>query len=160
KPPTGRRAVLFDPWVSGEFIDLIAGALSADQVQRGKSLFRGKLGAKVASPLLTMVDDPWLDRGIASAAFDDEGVPTRKKTMSEAGVLKDFFYATYTARKDKRESNGTAGRASYKGTPGPSATNFYVKPGAISRDELLAGTKDGILVLEVMGMHTADPVSG
>ncbi|MBI3549780.1 MAG: TldD/PmbA family protein [Elusimicrobia bacterium] len=160
KPPTARRAVLFDPWVSGEFLELIAGALSADQVQRGKSLFRGKLGAAVASSRVTLVDDPWLERGIATAAFDDEGVPTRRKRMIEAGVLKEFYYDTYTARKDGRASNGTAGRASYKGTPSPSASNFYLEPGTISREALLKDTRDGILVLEVMGMHTADPVSG
>lgn len=160
KLPTRRRAVVFDPWVSGEFLEIIAGALSADVVQRGKSLFAGKLGAKVAGSLVDLIDDPWLPRGIASASFDDEGVPTARKTMMEGGVLKDFYYDTYTARKDGRASNGAAGRASYKGTPSPSSSNLYMKPGPTSRERLLADTPHGILLLEVMGMHTADPVTG
>lgn len=160
KPPSKRRAVLFDPWVSGEFLDLIAGALSADQIQRGKSLFKGKLGSAVASPQVRLIDDPWRPRGLASASFDDEGVPTRRKVMVDGGTLRELFYDTYSARKDKRASNGCAGRASYKGTPSPSSSNFFMEAGAVGRDKLLADTADGVLVLEVMGMHTADPVSG
>src|SRR6185436_2833894 len=62
--------------------------------------------------------------------------------------------------KEGRASNGAAGRASYRGTPAPSSSNLYLEPGAISRDELIAETREGLLVFEVMGMHTTDPVSG
>lgn len=160
KLPTGRRAVLFDPWVAAEFLEIVAGALSADEVQRGKSLFAGKLGKKVASPLVRFVDDPLRRRGLASSRFDDEGVPTRRKLLVDEGVLKEFFYDTHSANKEARASNGSAGRASYRGTPEPSSTNFYLEPGKIGRDALIGDTKDGILVFEVMGMHTTDPVSG
>lgn len=160
KLPTGRRAVVFDPWVAGEFLALVAGALSADEVQRGKSLFRGRLGQKVASPLVRLVDDPRRPRGLGSASFDDEGVPTRSKVLVDAGTLRELFYDTCTARKDGRDSNGSASRASYKGAPGPACSNFYLEPGKTSREALLSGTPDGVLALEVMGMHTADPVSG
>jgi len=160
KLPTGRRAVLFDPWVAGEFIEIIAGALSADEVQRGKSLFQGKLGKRVASDRVRIIDDPHRRRGSASSRFDDEGVPTRKKVLIDGGVLKELLFDTYTANKDGRASNGAAGRASYRGTPAPSSSNLYLEPGAMSREELIRDTRDGILVFEVMGMHTTDPVSG
>jgi PmbA protein len=87
-------------------------------------------------------------------------VPTRRKALVEAGILKDYFYDTYTANKDSRASNGCAGRASFRGVPGPSSSNFYLSPGSISRDRLIADTRDGILVFEVMGMHMTDPISG
>ena len=160
KPPTGRRSVVFDPWVAGEFLDLIAGLLCADQTQRGKSLLSGKLGKKVGSPLVTFVDDPRRRAGLASALYDDEGLPTSAKTMIEGGVVREFFYDTYTARRDGRASNASAGRGSYRGLPSPGSSNFYLKPGSMSREALLSGTKDGLLVLDVMGMHMADPISG
>lgn len=160
KLPTAKRAVVFDPWVAGEFIELIAGALAADQVQRGKSLFRGKIGQSVASGLVDLVDDPRRKFGLASAAFDDEGVPTRRKVMIERGVLKEYFYDLASAHKDGRESNGCCGRPSYKGTGSPSPSNFFMEAGPITRERLLSGTENGVLVLEALGMHTADPVTG
>lgn len=160
KLPGGRRDVLFDPWVSGEFLELISSLLCADQIQRGKSLLAGKLGQKVASDLLTFVDDPCLPGGAGSSLWDDEGLPTSRKVVIEKGVVKEFFYDAYTANKEGRPSNACAGRGSYKGLPGPGSSNFFLAAGATPREELLSGTKDGILVLDVMGMHMADPISG
>lgn len=158
--PTRRRAVLFDPWAAGELLDLLAGALSADAVQRGKSLFKGRLGQSVASPLVSLVDDPLMDGGLSSSRYDDEGLPTRRKEMIRAGELREFFYDSYTARKDARASNGCASRSGYKGLPSPGPSNFHLAPGSSKRADLIAGTRDGLLVLELLGMHTADPISG
>ncbi|HVE14128.1 MAG TPA: TldD/PmbA family protein [Elusimicrobiota bacterium] len=160
KLPSRRRSVVLDPWVAGEFLEMLAGALSADAVQRGRSLFKGRVGEAVASPLVSFVDDPRMRGGLASALHDDEGVPTRRKAMIEGGVLKEFFHDAYTARREGRESNGCAGRAGFRGMPSPGPSNFFLAPGKTGRDELLRGTADGILVLEIMGMHTADAVSG
>jgi PmbA protein len=160
KEPSGKRSVIFDPWIAGEFLDLVAGLLCADQVQRGKSLLAGKLGQRVGSPLVTFVDDPHLKGGLSSSLYDDEGLPTQRKTMIDRGVVSEYFYDTYTANRDRRRSNASAGRGSYKGLPGPGGSNFYMAPGTHKRDDLLKDTKDGILVLDVMGMHMADPISG
>ena len=160
KPPTGTRSVVFDPWVAGEFLDLVAGLLCADQVQRGKSLLAGKQGQKVGSELATFIDDPRRLAGLASSLYDDEGAATRTKTMIEKGVVKEFFYDAYTARREGRQSNASAGRGSYRGMPSPGCSNFYLAPGAMSREALLSSTDDGLLVLDVMGMHMADPISG
>ena len=160
KQPGGRRAVLFDPWVAGELLELVASLLCADQVQRGKSLLAGKLGQAVASSAVSFQDDPRRPGGLASALFDDEGSPTSAKTMIEGGVVREFFYDTYTANKDNRRTNGCAGRGSYKGLPSPGCSNFFMSPGKTSREALIEGTQDGILVMEIMGMHMADAVSG
>lgn len=160
KLPGKKRDVLFDPWVAGDVLDLLAGPLSAEAVQRGRSLFRGRLGRRVASSAVTLTDDPHRPGGLGSALFDDEGLPTRRKTMVERGMLREFFYDSYTAARDGRASNASASRGGYRGLPGPSPTNLILEPGKLSREALLEGTKDGILVFEIMGMHTADPVSG
>ena len=160
KLPSRRRSVIFDPWIAGEILDLIAGALSAEAVQRGKSLFAGRIGRTVASSLVSFMDDPRRLGGVASALYDDEGVPTERKRMVDAGVLKEYFYDAYTARKAGRASNGCAGRSGYKGLPGPGCSNFYMEPGSLSRADLIGGTEDGILAFELLGMHTADAISG
>ena len=152
--------MIFDPWVAGEFLEVLAVSMSAEVVQRGKSLLRGRLGQRIASEKVTFFDDPRRPGGLASAFYDDEGVQTRRKTMVEGGVLRDLFYDATTARRDDRASNGCAGRPSYRVLPGCTSSNFYLAPGGMTRDALIADTRDGLLVLEVMGMHTADPVSG
>jgi PmbA protein len=160
KLPSGRRSVIFDPWIAGEFLDLVSGLLCADQVQRGKSLLANKLEKKVASELVSFSDDPRKPGGMASSIYDDEGLPTRRKAMVEKGVLKEYFYDTYTANRDKRIGNSSASRGSYRGLPSPGSSNFYLEPGKTSQDKIISETKDGIVVLEVMGMHMADPISG
>jgi PmbA protein len=160
KLPGKERDVLFDPWVAGDVLDLLAGPMSAEAVQRGRSLFKGRLGKRVASKQVTLVDDPHRRGGLGSAFFDDEGLPTRRKVMVERGLLREFYYDAYTAARDKTASNASASRGGYRGLPGPSPTNLILEPGKLSRADLIKGTKDGILVFEIMGMHTADPVSG
>jgi PmbA protein len=156
----GRRAVIFDPWVAGDVLGLVARLLCADEVHKGRSLLAGALGRRVGSNLATFQDDPRRIGGLGSSLNDDEGCPTCAKTMIAEGVLKDYFYDTYTARKDSRAGNASSGRDSYKGPPGPGASNFYLAPGTLSREKLIADTRDGLLVFEIMGMHMADPVSG
>lgn len=155
-----KRAVLFDPWAAGDVLDLVANLLCADQVQRGKSLLAGALGRKIGSDLATFRDDPRRLGGLGSSLHDDEGCPTSAKTLIDGGVVKDYFYDTYTAAKDRRPGNASAGRGSYKGLPGPTHSNFYLEPGQVSRQRLIEDTREGLLVLEIMGMHMADPISG
>lgn len=155
-----RRAVLFEPWVGVEFLELLAELLSADEVQGGRSLLASKLGAKIASPLVTLRDDPRRPGGLGSCRFDDEGLPTRDKAMIEAGVLREFFYDTASATKEGLKSNGCAYRESYTGLPAPGASNLFLAPGPMTREALISSTKSGLLVAEVLGMHMVDPVSG
>ncbi len=157
---SGKRAVLFEPWVGVEFLELLAGLLAADEVQGGRSLLAGKLGTSVASPLVTLRDEPRLRGGIGSALRDDEGQPTRDKAMVERGVLREFFHDTSTGARSGTDSNGCAWRGSYSGLPGPGASNFFLAPGPLDREALIADTASGLLVAEVLGMHMVDPVSG
>ncbi|MDD5303010.1 MAG: TldD/PmbA family protein [Elusimicrobia bacterium] len=156
----GKRSVLFEPWVGVEFLELLAELLSADEVQGGRSLLAGKLGQSVASPLVTLRDDPRRPGGLGSSRFDDEGVPTRDKAVISAGVLREYFHDTFTAAREGLVSNGCAYRGSYESLPGPGASNLFLAPGKMTREALIADTRSGLLVAEVLGMHMVDPVSG
>ncbi|MBI4060718.1 MAG: TldD/PmbA family protein, partial [Elusimicrobia bacterium] len=156
----GKRAVLFEPWIAGEFLELLAAMLSADEVQGGRSLLAGRLGKTVASPLVTLRDDPRRPGGLGSALFDAEGLPTRDKAVIERGILREFFHDASTAAREGSASNGCAYRASYGSPPAPGPSNLYVAPGAASREALIADTRSGLLVSDVLGMHMVDPVSG
>jgi PmbA protein len=156
----GRRAVLFEPWVGVEFLELLAGLLSAEEVQSGRSLLAGRLGDVLASSLVTLRDDPRRLGGSASARIDDEGVPTRNKALVERGVLRELLHDSVTAARDKTASNGCGYRDGWSGIPGPGASNFFLAPGTLTHDRLISDTGDGLLVLEVLGTHMVDPVSG
>lgn len=156
----GKRSVLFEPWVAGEFLELLAELLSADEVQGGRSLLTGKLGQRIASPLVILRDDPRRPGGLGSSRYDDEGLPTRDKAMIEKGVLREFLHDTSTAAREGMASNGCGYRGSYASLPGPGASNLYLAPGKMTREALIADTQSGLLVAEVLGMHMVDPVSG
>lgn len=155
-----RAAVVLDPYIATNFLGLLSPALSGEAVQKGRSLFANKVGQKVASDLITIVDDGRLAGGIASAPFDGEGVPTSETVLIAGGQLKGFLHNTYTAAKAGIKSTGNGVRGSFKSTPEVGTTNFFIRPGASSAEQIIKEVQNGLYVTEVMGMHTANPISG
>jgi len=155
-----RAPVILEAEVAGEFLSIMSAAFSSENVQKKKSLFIGKLDREVASPLITVFDDGLLAGGLGTAPSDDETIPMKQKTVIEKGRLAMFLYNTYTANKDKTVSTGNAMRGGFKGIPGVGVTNLYVEPGKHSLQELMSSTGRGLLVTEIMGAHTANPISG
>jgi len=138
-------------------------AVKADAVQREQSALKGKIGQKVASEILTIYDDGTLSGGLNSAKFDGEGTPMQKTLIIEKGVLRNFLYDRYTAKKDGVESTGNSvreGTDAYMKTPTLEATNFMIYPGDASKDELIEEIKDGLLVYGVQGAHSSNPATG
>lgn len=161
KPQTQRVPVLLDPFAASSFLGVLAGALSAESVQKGRSLFADLVGERVGADVFTLVDDGRLLDGPAAAPFDDEGVPAGRTDLIGAGVLNGFLHNTYTARRGSTTSTGNASRAGYRSTPGVGATNFYVQPGSMSFESLLAKADGGVLIQDVSGVHSgANPISG
>jgi PmbA protein len=154
--------VLLDPFVAAAFFGVLSSALTADAVQKGRSLFAGREGQKVAGELLSLVDDGTLADGLDSAPFDGEGTPTRRTPLiGDGGVLQGFLYDTYTARKAGRESTGNGGRGSYSSLPGVHPTNLVVGGPATPVADILAGIEHGVLVTDAVGVHSgANPISG
>ena len=161
KPKTERVPVLLDPWAAASFFGVLAAALSAEEVQKGRSLFAELVGQKVASEALSLIDDGRLQDGPDAAPFDDEGVPTARTPLIERGVLRGFLHNTRTARRESSRSTGNASRPSYRGTPGVAPSNLFVQPGPDDRAALLRRAGRAVYVQEVSGVHSgANPVSG
>lgn len=161
KPATERLPVILDPWAASSFLGVLAGSLSAEEVQKGRSLLADRVGEEVGSSLLTLVDDGRLTEGPAAAPFDDEGVPTGRTVLVERGVLRGFLHNTETARRGETASTGNARRSSYRGVPGVSPSNLFVEAGSASPEELLARAGRAVYVQEVTGVHSgANPVTG
>ena len=156
--------ILLDSSVAVEFLGILAFALSSESVQKGKSMLAGKKGEQVISPLLNIIDNGLLAGKLGSKPFDGEGVPTTHKALIEKGMLMGYLYNTYTARKEGVQSTGNAARGGAFGLPGVGPTNLYAEPSlpehAQEFEKLLKSIDKGLYVIETMGMHTANPVSG
>ena len=135
-------------------------AIKADSVERDQSPFKDKLGSKVGSETVTIYDDGLLVGGLRTGIFDGEGVPHQKTPIIEKGVLKNFLYDNYTAKKQSRESTGNASRAGYLSTPSIGPTNFHILPGTKSPEELMSEVDDGLFVSYLQGAHSSNPVNG
>ncbi|MCK5758640.1 MAG: TldD/PmbA family protein [Clostridiales bacterium] len=158
---SGDYKIILDGMVSADLLSSVSSIFSARAVQKNLSLLRGKLNEKVASECVTLVDDPFLKGGTGTASFDGEGVATKYKNVIENGILKTYLHNLKSSGHDNVESTGNASRGSYKSTIGISATNFYIKSGEKSVDELISEMENGIHIVELEGMHSGfNPISG
>ncbi|MGI6685056.1 MAG: TldD/PmbA family protein [Bacillota bacterium] len=157
---TRSMVTVIDPYVATNFLGLMAKSLSAESVQKGKSRLAGKINEQVISPLISIIDDGSKEGAIMSSPFDGEGVPCRKNVLIKKGRLQGFLHNTYTAAKEGKRSTGNAVRGSYKSTPEVGTTNFYIENGTLPKEKLLNQVVEGIYITDVLGMHTANPISG
>jgi PmbA protein len=163
KPATAKVPVILDPFAASSFLGVLAGALDADNVLKGRSLFAEMVGQQVGSPAFTLVDDGRILTGPGASPFDGEGVPSGRTELFTAGTLNGFLHSTYTAARAGKgqRSTGNAKRGSYKAAPGVGTSNFYVEAGEPSLEELLALADHGVLIDDVTGVHSgANPISG
>lgn len=151
---------VLSPYVACEFLELIAQAISAENYQMGKSLFSGKIGQPVINDKLNIIDDGLSPEKFGSTPFDAEGVPTSKKFLIRNGILTTLLHNTYTAKRAGTSSTGNAIRTDRGISVGP--TNLYIdnEVKKIALEDLIKQVNKGIYIVEVMGMHTANPVSG
>ena len=153
--------IVLDPFIAAQFLGIIASIVTADTVQKGKSLLKDRIGDKIFKGDFDIIDDGTLSYGLASKPFDGEGVPKGKTVIFENGILKTYLYNTYTARKDKKFSTGNAVRASYKSTPEVGVSNFYLKPSNTSLEKIIKSVDKGFYVIDMIGLHSGiNPISG
>ena len=163
KPSTAKVPVVLDPFAASDFLGVLAGALNAENVLKGRSLFAEMAGRQVGSAHVTLVDDGRRLDGPGACPFDGEGVPSSRTELFTAGTLNGFLQNTYTAHRTGggQRSTGNGKRGGYKGGPGVGTSNFFLEAGTPSFAELLAQAEGGVLIAEVTGVHSgANPISG
>ena len=161
QPESRRCPVVLDSFVAASFVGFIGSMLSADAVQRGRSLFAGHEGEEVAAPALAIADDGAAEGGPASAPFDGEGSPTRRTPLVEGGRLLGYLYDVRSARRAGKATTGNAGRSSYRSPPAVGTTNLVLETGSEDLDGLVRLAGEGLYVTDVAGLHSGvNPVSG
>ena len=161
QPESRRCPVILDAFVAASFVGFIGGMLSADAVQRGRSLFADREGDEIADPVLRVDDDGTHADGFASAPFDGEGSPRRRTPLVRDGRLATYLFDARTARKGGRATTGSAARSSYRTPPSVGTANLMMAPGEADLAALLAAAGDGLYVTDVAGLHSGvNPISG
>jgi len=161
RPTRSRKTTLvLSPRIAAQILGILTTPLSGEALIKGKSLFKDKKGKLVAAKIINIVDDGTLANGIATAPFDGEGIPSQKTSLISGGVLRGFLHNIYSANATKNKPTGNAARGSYQSFPVLSTTNFYIENGTDAPDKLIKNIKDGIYITRVMGVHTANPISG
>ena len=161
KVPSERLTVVFDPYVTSQFLGLVAELLSGEAVLRGRSTFAGRVGETVASPLGTLFDDPTDPLAPTADDTDGEGLATRRVPLVVGGVLRSYLHNAYTARSSGTTSTGSAQRSGHKGAPGVGPRLASLSPGSRSASDVMTEVSDGVLVHELAGLHSGvNPVSG
>jgi PmbA protein len=161
KPRSAHVTVVLEPEITATLLRIIGGTLDGEAVLKGRSLFADRIGESVSVEGFTLVDDPTDPDAYGSASFDAEGLASRRNALVEGGVLRQFLYNTYSARRARTASTASAVRAGFKSAPGTGARALMVVPGSQSPEEILAEVGDGLLVQSVSGVHSGvNPVSG
>ena len=156
---TQKAAVIFDRDVAYALLGGILAAVNGERVLQGASFLGRKMDQKIASELVTLIDDGTREKGLASQPFDGEGVPTQRRIIVDRGVLKGFMYNTIVAKRAGVQSTGNASRARFFSLPGIGPHNFYLVAGEIKPEDIIKATKVGFFVKEVTG-YGINPVNG
>ncbi|UWQ49537.1 TldD/PmbA family protein [Leisingera caerulea] len=158
KPKTGSFPVLFDERISSSLIGHLMSAANGAAVARGSSWLKDSLGQQVLPETLSVIEDPHRPRISGSRPFDGEGLPTRRRTVVDNGVLTGWTLDLASARKLGLESTGNAARG-IGGVPSPSTWNIALTQGEASREDLIAQMGTGLLVTSMIG-STINPNTG
>lgn len=158
--PAGTFTVVLSGQAGGTMIhEAVGHGLEADLVQKGLSVYKDKIGQKVASELITVVDDATFENHNGSFVVDDEGVPAQRTVLIEGGYLVGYMYDRLTAIREGKESTGNGRRQSYAHIPMVRMTNTYIASGKDNPEDIIADTKKGILVVK-MGGGEVNTVTG
>ena len=160
KAPAGRMPVVLSSEAGGTMIhEAVGHGLEADLAQSGLSVYSNRIGDRIASPLITVVDDATLEGRRGSFRFDDEGIEAERTVLVDKGILKTFMYDRLTAMKEGAASTGNGRRESYKHRPIPRMTNTMITPGESDPGAILRSTPRGLFVKK-MGGGQVNTVNG
>jgi len=150
KVKTCEVPVVFDPDMAASLLRALASAINGYSLYKGASFLAGKLGTRIGSELLNVIDDGTIPGALGSRPFDAEGLPVRKKSVVEKGELKSYLLDTYSGKKLGMASTGNASRSAGE-PPGVSPANFYLAAGQDAPEAIIGSVKNGFYVTEMIG---------
>jgi len=160
RAPGGRMPVVISSEAGGTMIhEAIGHGLEADLAQQGLSIYSNRLGQRVASEVITVIDDATLLNKRGSYRFDDEGTPSKRNVLVDKGILTGYMYDRLTAMRDGVKSTGNGRRESYQHRPIPRMTNTFIAPGEASAEEIIKSVPEGLFVRK-MGGGQVNTVTG
>lgn len=160
KAPGGRMPVVIYSEAGGTMIhEAIGHGLEADLCQHGLSVFSNRKGERIASELITVIDDATLEHKRGSFRFDDEGTPSQRTVLVENGILKNYMYDMVTSMKEGVNPTGNGRRESYRHKPIPRMTNTLIAPGKDSPEDIIRSVEKGLFVKK-MGGGQVNTVTG
>ncbi|MBR1444550.1 MAG: TldD/PmbA family protein, partial [Firmicutes bacterium] len=151
---SGKQRIVIKNKTFAELLSCFLPSFFAENVQKGLSLFSGKLNEKIAADCVNLADDPLMKKGYASTPFDSEGVACFNKTLIENGTLKMFLYNLKSAQKDNTRSTGNGERGSFKGSVSTDTSNCYIKNGKSSPEYLFGKAQNGLYITDLNGLHS------
>lgn len=158
---TGKYPVVFDPEAMSDLLSTFSSVFSAENARKGLSKLAGKEGETIASPAVTIVDDPAWPGSFLQRSFDAEGSPAFQKNIVEGGRLNTLLYDLKNAALAGRETTGNASKANYDSPVGIRPFTLYLTAGEVSEEELLQKAGNGVYINSLGGLHAgANPVSG
>lgn len=152
--------VIFFRESSAMLLEAFSSMFLGDSYVKNKTLLKDRVGESVGNELLTIIDDGSMRGGFSTVPYDAEGVPRRRNIVVEEGVFRGFLHSLYTAELSQEEPTGNSERGSYKNLPASGITNLFIEKGDKTLEELINMEKEVLLVIDLMGLHTVDPVSG
>jgi PmbA protein len=157
---TIRCNLLLENSVVCELMEVLASSFLLDNLKKGKSMLKGKIGNKIASSTVNIWDNGLLPKGWATAPFDAEGTPTQKTALVIDGVCQGYLSDTYWGRRTGAGSTGNAVRSAYKNLPTVGITNIYMEGKGPKLKDLISDMGKGLFITELLGVHTANPITG
>lgn len=145
--------IVFENECFTELFSCFIDSFFAENVQKGFSLLKGKLNQQISSDLITILENPLMEKGYGSTSFDSEGVACFNKSVVEKGILKTYLYNLKSAKKDGVKSTGNGFKGGFKGSIGTNVTNFYIKNGKTDFNEMIKNVSNGIFIKELSGLH-------
>lgn len=151
---SGNYNVVIENQVAVNLMKTFVGSFYAENVQKGFSLLKDKIGEKIASGIVSIRDDISHPKSLQSLSFDSEGVATFNKVVIEKGILKTYLYNLKAANKEGKESTGNGFKSSFKGSIGTACANFYIEPSTSDFKDIICKLGNGILITNLSGLHS------
>lgn len=156
---TGPYTIVIEPETASSLVDVIGDLFCAPEVHKGRSMMADRLGAKVASSCITLIDDGRIPWKAGTGSWDAEGVPTGRTLLIKDGTAMSYLYNLQYAWKDGVASTGNACRG-MSSLPDVGTSNLLLEAGSETPVSLISKVKSGLYLTELMGLHTIDPISG